>query len=39
MFPLDDFQEMKSTYISVDIWEAQSRIALLEETTLYLLIS
>jgi hypothetical protein len=39
MFPLDDFQEMKSTYISVDIWEAQSQIALLEETTLYLLIS
>jgi hypothetical protein len=38
-FPLDDFQEMKSTYISVHIWQAQSRIALLEETTLYLLIS
>jgi hypothetical protein len=37
MFPLDDFQEMKST--SVDIWQAQSRTALLEETTLYLLIS
>jgi hypothetical protein len=39
MFPLDDFQEIKSTYISVDIWQAQSQIVLLEETTLYLLIS